>query len=367
MASLPHLHYTFFSESSLKHHCVTTIRIPESHISCLAAHNNLLYAASINEINVYELSNFTHIDTFNNDHSDSGSVKSIAFDSTKIFTAHQDCKIRVWQITTPSKQHKLVSTLPTVKDRLLHFLLPKNYISVRRHQKRLWVEHCDTVSDLTVKDGFVYSVSWDKSIKIWNAKSYKCLESVCKAHEDAVNAVAVSENGVIYTGSSDGRIRVWERSINEERTRRHILVGTLEKHKSAVNALALKGDGSFLFSGGSDRSIVVWEREVNANHVGFLEALWGHTGAVLCLINVDDDDLTLVSGSADRTVRIWQRGKETGYRCMIILQGHEKPVKSLVAVQRGDCNGVVSVCSGSLDGEIKVWDMCGLEKKSISN
>ncbi|TXG50821.1 hypothetical protein EZV62_023345 [Acer yangbiense] len=323
MASLPYLHYTFSSDTSLKHHCVTTIRIPEAHISCLAAHNNLLYAASINEINVYDLSNFTHIDTFNNDHSDSSSVKSIAFDSTKIFTAHQDCKIRVWQITTPSKQHKLVSTLPTVKDRLLHFLLPKNYVSVRRHQKRLWVEHCDTVSDLAVKDGFVYSVSWDKSIKIWNAKSYKCLESVCKAHEDAVNAVAVSENGVVYTEA------------------------------------ALKGDGSFLFSGGSDRSIVVWvwEREVNANHMGFLEALWGHTGAVLCLINVDDDDLTLVSGSADRTVRIWQRGKESGYRCMIILQGHEKPVKSLVAVQRGECNGVVSVCSGSLDGEIKVWDV----------
>ncbi|KAL5814933.1 hypothetical protein ACOSQ4_025574 [Xanthoceras sorbifolium] len=350
MSSLPHMH--IFSSLSFKHHCVTTIRMPEAHISCLAANNNLLYAASINYINVYDLSaNYTHIDTFNND-SDSGSVKSIAFNSTKIFTAHQDCKIRVWKIT-PSKQHQLVSTLPTVIDRLLHFMLPRNYVSVRRHKKRLWVEHCDAVSDLVAKEGFMYSVSWDKSFKIWNAKSYKCLESV-KAHEDAVNALAVSDNGVVYTGSSDGRIRVWER-VDEGR--RHTLVSTLEKHhKSTVNALALNGDGSFLFSGGCDSSIVVWEREGNANHVGFFEALRGHTGAVLCLINVDD---LLVSGSADQTVRIWQRnGKDSGgYRCMIILQGHEKPVKSLVAIQRGVCNGVVSVCSGSLDGEIKVWNV----------
>ncbi|XP_031276327.1 protein JINGUBANG-like [Pistacia vera] len=351
--------FSSLSHEKFQHQCITTLKIPNPHISCLAARNNLLYVASINEISVFDLSNYTLIDTYSNDLS-AGSVKSIAFSSTKVFTAHQDCKIRVWQMT-PSKKHQLVSTLPTVKDRFLHFMLPKNYTTVRRHKKRLWLEHWDTVSDLVVKEGLMYSVSWDKSFKIWNPTTYRCLESV-KAHEDAVNAVAVSDVGVVYTASADGLIRAWEKV---DKDGKHTLIATLERHKSTVNALALKGDGSLLFSGGCDHSIVVWGRENNGDQMVFVEALRGHTGAILCLINVDD---LIVSGSADRTVRVWQCG-ENGYRCITILKGHEKPVKSLVNIKRGGCNGVVSICSGSLDGEIKVWEVRKkkLNKKSLSN
>lgn len=333
---------------TLEHQCISTLKIQNPHISCLAAHNNLLYAASINEISVFDLSNYAFIDMFNNDLA-SGSVKSIAFSSTnKVFTAHQDCKIRVWQMT-PSKRHQLVSTLPTVIDRFLHFMLPENYTTVRRHKKRLWLEHWDTVSDLVVTEGLMYSVSWDKSFKIWNPTTYRCLESV-NAHQDAVNAVAVSDIGVVYTASADGLIRVWERVDKDSK---HKLIATLEKHKAPVNALALKHDGSFLFSGGCDRSIVVWRRESSVHRMVFVEALWGHTGAILCLINADD---LIVSGSADQTVRVWQHG-ENGYRCNTILNGHEKPVKSLVNVKSGSRGGVVSICSGSLDGEVKVWEV----------
>jgi hypothetical protein len=51
-----------------------------------------------------------------------------------------------------------------------------------------------------------------------------------------------------------------------------------------------------------------------------------------------------------------------------VLEGHEKPVKSLVAVSgssRGgeddesDGDGVVTLFSGSLDGDIKVWEVFG--------
>ncbi|XVF11637.1 hypothetical protein REPUB_Repub08aG0044500 [Reevesia pubescens] len=351
------LHSNIFSLQTLKHRRVATLKTLSPHISCLAAHGNLLYAAAIHEINVFDLSNYSHIDSFNDDPT-SGFVKSIAFYNTKIFTAHQDGKIRIWQISTnPSKKHSLLSTLPTVKDRLLNSMLPKNYVNVRRHKKKLWIEHWDTVSVLVINEekDLMYSVSWDKSFKIWNVKNQRCLESV-KAHEDAVNTLVVSGNGTIYTGSADGLIRIWEKGTNKE-SRRHSLVATLDKHKATVNALALNGDGSVLLSGGCDRSIMVWEKGDNgANHqVGFVEALWGHSGAILCLINVGD---LFVSGSSDRTVRVWQRGKEGGFHCSIVLEGHEKPVKSLVAVAKSVFEGhVFSICSGSLDGEIKVWEI----------
>ena len=349
-------------ETFIKHQCIYTIKTLNSHIiTCLAVHNNLLYAASTNIINVFDLSNHTNIDSFN-ENPTSGSVKSIAFNNINIFTAHQDSKIRVWQIRLT--HHHLVSTLPTLKDRLYRSLLPKNYVHVRRHKKKLWIEHCDTVSGLVMNKGLMYSISWDKSFKIWNTSDYYCLESVNKAHEDAVNAIAVSDNGVVYTASADGCIRVWERN---DSVKRHTLVSTLEKHKSTINALALNGDGSVLFSGGSDRLIMVWEKKMMIkngvkNNMGFVEALWGHTGAVLCLINVQD--CLFASGSSDRTVRIWQR-KEHGYQCLVVMEGHEKPVKSLVAVSAEVSNGVVSVCSGSLDGEIKIWDISGSRINNI--
>lgn len=186
------------------------------------------------------------------------------------------------------------------------------------------------------------------------------MESV-KAHEDAVNAVAVSNDGTVYTGSADKRIRVWARPNGEKR---HVLVATLEKHKSAVNALALNDDGSVLFSGACDRSILVWEREDSANYMVASGALRGHEKAILCLINVSD---LLLSGSADRTVRIWKRGCDERFCCLAVLDGHRKPVKSLAAIpyQSDDDDqtnsspngGVFSVFSGSLDGEIKVWQV----------
>ncbi|KAL6969358.1 hypothetical protein U1Q18_029074, partial [Sarracenia purpurea var. burkii] len=339
---------------SVTHHHVASLKPrPLQAITFLATHHNLLYAAAGNEIHVFDADNHSLVDIFNNKDSSSGSVKSVTFKNGRIFSGHQDCKIRVWKLTA-SKQHRLVSVLPTVKDRLRHFIFPTNYVNVRRHRKRLWIEHHDAVAGLAVTDGFLCSVSWDKCLKIWRVSDFKCTQSVI-AHDDAINAVAVSSDGTIYTASVDHRIKVWgrRRSTGEKK---HVLIATLEKHKSAVNALALNGDGTVLFSGACDRSILVWEREDTANYMAVTGALRGHSKAILCLINVSE---LLFSGSADRTVRIWRRGHDGRFCCLTVSDSHEKPVKSLAAVPESEGsipNGRgIKVFSGSFDGEIKVW------------
>ncbi|WCJ38602.1 Transducin/WD40 repeat-like superfamily protein [Euphorbia peplus] len=334
---------------SISHLCINSLH-PHTNlpITCLAVHGDLLYAASGHEINSYNRTTCSSINAFNDKDSSSGSIKSATFCDGKVFTAHQDCKIRVWTLSSQTKDYKFLTALPTFNDRLRRFILPKNYVKVRRHKKLLWIEHADAVTGLAVNNGLIYSVSWDRCLKIWRASDLRCLESV-KAHDDAINAVAVSGDGTVYTGSADSKIRVWSKAYDEKR---HTLIATLEKHKSAVNALALNDDGSVLFSGACDRSILVWEREDSANHMVVTGALRGHGKAILCLINVSD---LLLSGSADRTVRIWQRGHDGKYCCLAVLEGHQKPVKSLAAVNEG--NGVVSVYSGSLDGEVKVWQV----------
>ncbi|KAJ1413242.1 WD40/YVTN repeat-like-containing domain superfamily [Sesbania bispinosa] len=342
---------------------ITTMSLPSKtltpHITCLAVHHKLLYAESLNLINVFDLSHYTQIDTFNESPA-SGFVKSIAFSGSRVFTAHQDCKICAWLIT-PSTRHRLLSSLPTFKDKLSRCIIPRNYVTVRHHRKGLWIQHCDTVSGLAVNERLMYSVSWDKSFKIWDLTGYRCLESV-KAHEDAINVVVISDDGDVYTASADGCIKVWKR---DDKAKRNVLVRTVGKHKPTVNALALDGDGTTLFFGGSDGMICRWESKCGEeNDVVLVETLRGHGGAILCLVNVAG---LLVNGSADRTVRIWQKERGSGGYCCcrVVLGGHEKPIKSLVAVSGGggddsDLNGVVTIFSGSLDGDIKVWEVFGL-------
>ncbi|KAK2972176.1 hypothetical protein RJ640_030721 [Escallonia rubra] len=358
LPSVPSLQTKLSSETlnlAVTHHHLTSLNHRQV-INSLVLHRHLLYAVSGNHIHVYDATTYVLLDTFNAHDPSSGSVKSVNFSNTHVFTAHQDSKIRVWHLT-PTKRHKLVATLPTLEDRLRRLILPKNYVHVRRHKKRLWIEHNDAVSGLALTGGdFMCSVSWDKYMKIWRTSDFRCVESV-KAHDDAINAVVVAKDSTIYTASADRRIKVWGRPAGEKR---HGLIVTLEKHKSAVNALALNGDGSVLFSGACDRSILVWEREDSANHMVVSGALRGHSKAILCLTNACD---LLFSGSADKSVRVWQRGHEGKYCCLTVLDGHEKPVRSLVAIEDRTAaaaaapGGGVKVFSGSFDGEIRVWQV----------
>ncbi|KAG7593036.1 WD40-repeat-containing domain superfamily [Arabidopsis thaliana x Arabidopsis arenosa] len=349
LPSVPSLQKIPSTTVTVSHSVTSSFKLRERSlpVTCLAVNGGYLFAVSGHEVSIYDRDMCAHLDTFNGQDPFSGTVKSVGFSGEKIFTAHQDGKIGVWKLTAKSG-YKQLTTLPTLNDRLRRFALPKNYVQVRRHKKRLWIEHADAVTALAVNNGFIYSVSWDKTLKIWRASDLRCKESI-KAHDDAVNAVAVSTNGTVYTGSADRRIRVWAKPTGEKR---HTLVATLEKHKSAVNALALNDDGSVLFSGSCDRSILVWEREDTSNYMAVRGALRGHDKAILSLFNVSD---LLLSGSADRTVRIWRRGPDSSYSCLEVLSGHTKPVKSLAAVREKELDDVVSIVSGSLDGEVKCW------------
>ncbi|XP_030473492.2 protein JINGUBANG-like [Syzygium oleosum] len=289
-----------------------------------------------------------------------GTVKSLVVASDKLFSAHQDHKIRAWRIRAQDlnlnhsnhQKYSRLATMPTLGDRALGLLAPEKQVQVRRHKRCAWVSHADVVSGLALSRdaSLLYSVSWDRSMKIWQTSDFRCLESVGYAHDDAINAVASSPDGRVYTGSADKKIKVWKKL---EGDKNHSLVATLEGHNSGVNALALNSDGSILFSGACDRSIIAWEREDGGDQIVVLCVLSGHSKSILCLKVVSD---LVFSGSADKTIRIW-RGFEKNYACVSVLNGHQGPVKCLAAaVDSGSSsNACFVVYSGSLDCDLKVW------------
>ncbi|KAG6392364.1 hypothetical protein SASPL_146581 [Salvia splendens] len=122
-----------------------------------------------------------------------------------------------------------------------------------------------------------------------------CIDSVCSAHSDAVNTVA-SSGGTVYTGSTNGKIKVWRASASGDRRKRSLKT-TLSKHDSSVNALALTPDGVGLASGGSGGVILDWERRDDGGddeEMDFFVAccLKGYKGAVLSLVCVSDGLVT---------------------------------------------------------------------------
>ncbi|XP_024971498.1 protein JINGUBANG-like [Cynara cardunculus var. scolymus] len=346
------------------HHCISTIKGNNSYISSLVIGGKLLYTGSSNkEIRMWNRDGLrSEVDHENLSDSliitGKGAVKSLVVSGDKIFSAHQDHKIRIWKVDeNEGRQQKLthLATLPTFGDRALKLLIPKNHVQVRRHKKSTWVHHVDVVSALALsRDSLLlYSVSWDRTLKIWQTTDFKCLESVANAHDDAINALALSSNGDVYTGSTDKKIKLWRKSPE---SKNHTLVNMLNKHKSGINALALSTNENILYSGGSDRSIMVWEKTDEDNMVA-AGILRGHAKSILCLSAVSD---LLCSGSADETIRIW-RGIGKCYFCLAVLEGHRGPVKCLTSEtdhrSSSDTSASYLIYSGGLDSDIKVWQI----------
>ncbi|GAB4845605.1 hypothetical protein Ancab_039008 [Ancistrocladus abbreviatus] len=351
--------------STIDYHCIATLRGHTSYVSSLTLAGKFLFSGSSDhEIRAWKRNPWSYeADDENQTHNvvavGKAAVKSLVVLADKVFSAHQDHKIRVWKFKSQDLQEQKcehIATLPTLSDRAVKLLNPNNQVQIRRHKKSTWVNHVDTVSAIALSrdESLLYSVSWDRTLKAWRTSDFKCLESVNNAHDDAINALVVSNNGNVYTGSADKKIKVWKKITGEKK---HTLITTLEKHSFGINALVLSTNGNYLYSGACDGSMLVWEKEGEDNMVA-LGALRGHTKAILCLAVAVD---LIFSGSADKTIRIW-RGAGKSYSCLAVLGGHLGPVKCLTVAADPYSKGDAStsnylVYSGSLDCDVKVWQI----------
>ncbi|KAF5466567.1 hypothetical protein F2P56_016484 [Juglans regia] len=274
----------------------------------------------------------------------SGQVRAILAHGRLLFTTHSDCKIRLWNvsITAENFRPKKIATLP---QRNPFFLFTRK----SNHQ------HRNIISCLAYnhEEKLLYTGSWDRTVKAWNVSENRCVDSFV-AHDGHVNAIVVNEHdGCVFTCSSDGSVKIWRRVFGENS---HILTMTLKFQLSPVNALALSLSPStfLLYSGSSDGLINVWEKEKMSgryNHGGFLQ---GHHFAILCLVAIGD---IVFSGSEDATIRVWRR--EEGnclHSCLSVIEGHHGPVRCLAASLESD-NLVkcLLIYSASLDQTFKVW------------
>ncbi|XP_057807800.1 protein JINGUBANG [Salvia miltiorrhiza] len=316
-------------------------------VSCLALCGEFILSASQGkDIIVWQQPDLRQFTKFGQG---DGAVKALVTAGNRVFTAHQDSRIRAWKVSRSSENvFKLIDTLPTTKDYLGKFMKQSNYVQTRRHHKLLWIEHADTISCLAVSAGLIYSGSWDKTIKVWRVSDFKCLESI-KAHDDAINGLSTG-NGVVYSASADGRIKAWAREAGTRRG--HSCRGVLEGHKDvSFNSVVVTDDGDFVYGGGSDGSLMGWFCDEGWTWRAMCDVR-GHETAVLCVCLMGG--MMLCSGSADKSVCVWRREVSGGLVRHMVIKGHQGPVKCLQAspVRVG---GGFMLYSGSLDRSLRVW------------
>ncbi|XP_062211831.1 protein JINGUBANG-like [Phragmites australis] len=295
----------------------------------------------------------------------SGLVKAIVVAGDgRIFTGHQDGKIRVWRADADDPAvHRRVGSLPALGDFLMGSVNPSCYVETprrgRSRRRGVWLRHSDAVSCLSLDEdaGLLYSGSWDRTFKVWRVSDSRCLESV-PAHDDAVNTIAAAGfDGLVFTGSADGTVKVWRLEAADpkgDRTR-NVLQRVLGKGESAVTAIAVSPQARVVYVGSSDGLVTYWRWGLDGE-ARYDGVLVGHKMAVMCLAVSGS---VIVSGSADRTLCVWRRDDGAEHIRLAVLVGHTGPVKCVALADEdendADAERRFVVYSGSLDGSVKVW------------
>jgi WD40 repeat protein len=206
--------------------------------------------------------------------------------------------------------------------------------------KSTLVGHRERVQSVCLSaDGrYALSASWDKTLKLWEVASGRCLRTF-EGHADWVKSVCLSADGqYALSGSADKTLKLWE--VATGRCPR-----TFKGHIRWVCSVCLSADGRYALSGSLDGALNLWE--VATGHC--LRTFEGHTDSVssVCL---SADGLCALSGSDDRTLKLWEVA--TGH-CLRTFEGHTGSVDSVCL----SADGRYALSAGSYDKTLKLWEV----------
>jgi len=183
------------------------------------------------------------------------------------------------------------------------------------------------------------SGSKDKTVKIWNVDTGKCIKTL-EGHTDWVRCVCVvgGEEDLFVSGSEDYTLKVW--NIEGK------CLKTLKGHFDSV-CCVIPFDTKHVLSSSLDKTVKFWNIVDGEHQRECIKTFEGHLYPVYCLCKYDDHHF--LSGSDDSNVKFWNISKE---KCISTLNGHNHNVSSLILVENQYQKWVVS---GSRDHTIRIW------------
>jgi len=236
-----------------------------------------------------------------------------------VISSHKDQHIKVWPTTIVSSEDKEQVIHPSVLE-----------------------GHTKAISQVTVTPHKkLVSVSWDKTIKVWNLNSLSC-EQTLTGHTDEILSLTTHKDRFIVTGDFGTNIHVWD--LDEAKS---IVTMQMGAPEAAVWCLASDYDTK-IFAGSVDMKVRVFDIEKKK----LVQNLNGHKGHVRSLIYDHQHNHLLYSGSADGTVRIWDLRNKKIVGAMNEIDTETAMCMTLY----GDSNQQYLVV-GATDGYVRVLDL----------
>ncbi|PNS20912.1 F-box/WD repeat-containing protein pof11 [Sphaceloma murrayae] len=220
--------------------------------------------------------------------------------------------------------------------------------------------HEECVYTIHFSRDYLVSGSRDKSIKVWDLNTQRCLRTFAGQHEQSVLCLQFDpepEENLIISGGSDSYVVVWNFTTGE------VIKKMTDAHRESV--LNLRFDKRYLITCSKDKTIKIWNRHkirsddpivpqitpnqypagepVEIEPYTLLGTLQGHNAAVNA-IQIHENKI--VSASGDRTIRMWD---VISGQCIGDFQGHSKGI----ACVQYDGRRVVS---GSSDNSVRIFD-----------
>ncbi|KAI0511627.1 hypothetical protein KFK09_012257 [Dendrobium nobile] len=158
--------------------------------------------------------------------------------------------------------------------------------------------HHDCITALAVGGGYLFSASFDKTIKMWFLQDFSLVQTL-KGHEHKIMAMVVVDGAqpLCISGDSSSGIFVWRISNSSSQE----LLKSWYEHNdwrySGIHSLVASGT-SHLYSGGGDKSVKAWSLQ----DYSLSCVMTGHKSTVSSLAVSDG---VLYSGSWDGTIRLW--------------------------------------------------------------
>jgi len=252
-------------------------------------------------------------------HSDRITSIAVAERNPNIFvSSSRDKSIVVWVLSEDSSKN------PIAKKRL------------RGHS------HFVSEIDLSSDGKFCISSSWDKSVRLWDISTGKCIKKFF-GHEKDVYSVSFSEdNRQIISSSKDFTVKLWN-------TVGHCKNTFYEKNTFSwvTKVLFLPTKNKLFISCDWDGTIKIWDIITNQVQT----KLYGHKGYIQT-ITVSPDGSLCASGGKDSVIMLWDLHEE---KHLYSLDSGESVIYLIFSPNR------YWLCGSTLKS-IKIWD---LETKAL--
>lgn len=182
------------------------------------------------------------------------------------------------------------------------------------------------------------------SVIVYDIESRTVLHNVV-GHDDDVNAVCFADKTsphILYSGSDDKTIKVWDRRSMADRRAAGAFVGHIE----GVTYLDSKNDGRYLLSNGKDHSMKLWDLRMVMSESDFT-----------------DKDATRCTRNRGTDYRMFQLRDEDWFphphdNSVVTFRGH-RVARTLIRCHfspQGSTNSRY-VYSGSYDGKVYIWNL----------